>query len=414
MEGGKERIFHRQELAKRLVDEMMSWDGSSGLFVAAPRRTGKSTFIREDLIPILTRNRGAEVVYVDLWADPAANPGDVIVDAIKNRLLELDGAILKAARTAGLDKLKIGGLELSIERVGLGKGETLAKALTALAKASGKPVVMVIDEAQHALTTEDGTKALFALKAARDAMNAGGGPGFRLLATGSNADKLNFLVDDKNQAFYQAPMIPLPLLDQSYLKWVQSGLKFNPAPSLNALNQAFQMCDHRPEPLRNVLKDLKFRIGMDAQQVDDALVRLMGDNLARVRQAFIQQVSALRPLDAAVLKWMAALENKFAPYSKEAFAGYRSLVELVNGDDKSQVDQSAVQTSLERLRSENFVWRSGRGVYAIEDMRHLTWLKEMAAEETVKAETANIRAPRVAAAKPAGKTRKLAANSRKR
>ncbi len=174
------------------------------------------------------------------------------------------------------------------------------------------------------------------------------------------------------------------------------------------------MCDHRPEPLRNVLKDLKCRIGIDEQQVDDALVRLMGENLARTRQAFIQQVSALRPLDAAVLKWMAALENKFAPYNKEAYSGYRSLVELVNGNDKSNVDQSAVQTSLERLRTGNFVWRSGRGVYAIEDARHMTWLKEMVTEEREKAEATSLRVRRVAAVKLKVQSKKLAADSRKK
>jgi predicted AAA+ superfamily ATPase len=37
----------------------------SGIFIGAPRRTGKTTFMREDLAPALTA-MGAYVIYVDL------------------------------------------------------------------------------------------------------------------------------------------------------------------------------------------------------------------------------------------------------------------------------------------------------------------------------------------------------------
>ena len=51
---------------------------------------------------------------------------------------------------------------------------TLADALEALVEAGKAPVAIVIDEAQHALSTQAGVDAMFALKAARDAhLNAG-------------------------------------------------------------------------------------------------------------------------------------------------------------------------------------------------------------------------------------------------
>ena len=47
-------FFHRPDLANDLADTILA-DGAlaparSGLFLAAPRRTGKSTFLREDLM----------------------------------------------------------------------------------------------------------------------------------------------------------------------------------------------------------------------------------------------------------------------------------------------------------------------------------------------------------------------------
>ena len=153
-------VFHREELAKRLAAELMSADSASGLFVTGPRRTGKSTFIREDLIPELSKTYNTQIVYADLWEDKSANPGHVIVEAIKRELLKFDGFILKAAKGVGLDKIKVGGLEMSIDHLGFGKGETLTKALTLLAAASKKSVTLIIDEAQQSQVSEEGRQAL--------------------------------------------------------------------------------------------------------------------------------------------------------------------------------------------------------------------------------------------------------------
>jgi hypothetical protein len=41
------------------------------------------------------------------------------------------------------------------------------EAFEGIHKASGKQIVFIVDEAQHALSTPEGSSALFALKAAR-------------------------------------------------------------------------------------------------------------------------------------------------------------------------------------------------------------------------------------------------------
>jgi hypothetical protein len=100
--------------------------------VPAPRRTGKSTFLREDLRPALER-RGALVIYADLWADRTADPGDVMVAAIREALALREGVLARLARSSGLDKVSLGGLALTLDKVGLAKGVTLSSALAALA-----------------------------------------------------------------------------------------------------------------------------------------------------------------------------------------------------------------------------------------------------------------------------------------
>ncbi|MDT9702615.1 hypothetical protein, partial [Streptomyces sp. P17] len=74
-------------------------------------------------------------------------------------------------------------------------GATLSDALQLLSAATGRLVVLIVDEAQHALNSNEGVNAMFALKAARDALNPGGKrPGLRLVFTGSSRDKLAQLV----------------------------------------------------------------------------------------------------------------------------------------------------------------------------------------------------------------------------
>jgi predicted AAA+ superfamily ATPase len=86
-------MYKRTALAQQIADRMLSTSqtgaASAGLFLSAPRRTGKSTFLREDLLPELV-SRQAEVIYVDLWSDPSADPGDLIVSAVRAALAKYD------------------------------------------------------------------------------------------------------------------------------------------------------------------------------------------------------------------------------------------------------------------------------------------------------------------------------------
>src|SRR6266571_8968773 len=168
-------LFHRPELAERIAKQVLTVAvgsaASSGVFLASPRRTGKSTFVREDLRPAFER-AGALVVYADLWANPTADPGEVIVAAIRASLATKEGVVMRLAKASGLSKVAIGGaVNFDLDRVGLGKDVSLTDALVALSDETKQVIVLIIDEAQHAITTDAGIAALFALKAARDELN---------------------------------------------------------------------------------------------------------------------------------------------------------------------------------------------------------------------------------------------------
>ena len=69
-------IFRRSDIAldmtKRLLHPSpLDEQYRSGVFLSGPRRIGKTTFLKNDLIPQLEQE-GAIVIYVDLWSDPRA------------------------------------------------------------------------------------------------------------------------------------------------------------------------------------------------------------------------------------------------------------------------------------------------------------------------------------------------------
>ena len=351
---------------------ILSAKGASGVFLAAPRRTGKSTFIREDLVPALQAQH-AEVIYVDLWADRSADPGELIGSAIQRHLLSRESRLLQWARKGGLDKIAVGGLQLDIQKVGVGRGTTLAEGLSALSDATQALIVLVIDEAQHALTTEAGASALFALKAARDQINSSAHHGFRLVATGSNRDKLALLVHGKDQAFLNASLVDMPLLDDAYLAWELQQFDGEILPSLSALHDAFAICGHRPETLRRVLDELAFVPDLDASRADALLLQQTRAALEEARREFMRQVNSLPPLQAAVLQTMAEAGDQYAPFRTPTLARYQAVCAQLSTEE-IRIDNSAIQYALDALRDKALVWKSARGVYAIEDGQHAAWL----------------------------------------
>lgn len=234
----------------------------------------------------------------------------------------------------------------------------------------------MIDEAQHAQTSEEGRQTLFALKAARDAMKSADSPGFRLLATGSNSSKLATLVNAKDQAFYMAPMEDLEQLGSDYLAWVLQTSTYRTQPSLQALQEGFDLCSHRPEPLRSVLRELSRNRSLAADGVDRRFLELMANRLQAARDSFLMGLHGMEPLDACVMRRMALTGQDFTPFDAKALAHYRQLLQVDGAPLAALPTQSSVQTALERLRKEGLVWNGGRGLWFIEDAQHSAWIKE--------------------------------------
>ncbi|CAJ0813767.1 hypothetical protein LMG19087_01875 [Ralstonia wenshanensis] len=369
--------FHRQDLANTLCDSLEGKglaDARSGLFLAAPRRTGKSTFLREDLVPEVERRKWI-AIYVDLWADRARDPGLLIADAIKSKLAQFDGPIAKLAKQAGMEKVDVlRTFTFNLGKIGLPPGITLADALDVLYKAVQRPVVLIIDEAQHALSTEAGTNAMFALKAARDQMNQGVvEPRLFLVFTGSNRDKLANLLLNRTQPFFGSRVTNFPLLGRPYVSaytaWVNQHLAPNNQFKEDDMFAAFQLVGHRPEMLKGIVSEIALELG-EAASLGELLKRGARGFRDRIWGEIESDYSALTEIQRAVLAVLIERGQGYSPFSEDSMKAYAAKL------GHSEFSTATVQAALDALRDKNLIWKESRGAYALEDESVALWFRE--------------------------------------
>jgi hypothetical protein len=366
-----EVVYHRPELAARLAKLIMQVavgsSASSGVFLAAPRRTGKSTFAREDLRPALEK-AGAIVLYADLWQDLTKDPGLVIVEAIREAVGRSDGFITRLAKASGIEKVAVGGLNFSLDKIGLGKDIDLTTALVALSDESQKLIVLMIDEAQHAITTEAGVAALFALKAARDELNSSRHHGLRVVCTGSNRDKLAMLRNSKDQAFFGASMVPFPTLDRNYIDWLCEHIDL-PSPLDPAeVFELFKESGYRPEMLGAAADAIRFDFFIDPENVRERFAELVRAQADELNANLKKVLHSLTPIQSAVIRVMGSMGDSYAPFEAPTMDLYAAAMKQAGiAQTAIKVEVPGVQQALIALQEKNLVWKASRGVYAVDE-----------------------------------------------
>ena len=378
--------FPREALAQELVaalrGQAVFGDAHNGLFLAAPRRTGKSTFLQADLMPALEA-AGAVVAYVDLWADPRRDPGPLIADAIARTLAPRLGVVSRAAKAAGLESVTIAGaLKVDVSKIGKIDGVTLPDALRALHEAAKAPVALIVDEAQHALTSEAGEATMAALKSARDQLNRPGEVNLMLVMSGSDRDKLLRLVNTNGAPFYGSQISRMPPLGQDFIDHV-SRLVTAQRPDLapvdaGLLLKAFESFGHRPqffmEALGQALSPLS---GLQGVRFEQAVLQSAQERQQADEAQMESEYLALKPLEQAVLWRLLEMGQRFRPYDAEALRFYREKA-------NAKVTVQQAQNALESLRNRYpaLVWKSARGEYAVDDAAMHRWFEQRVRGDT--------------------------------
>ncbi len=358
------------QMAKQLIHpDVLSEGLRSGLFIAGQRRTGKTTFLLHDLIPAL-EEEGALVIYVDLWSDTNTSAAKLVRDAIRTTLEQLQtpgSALLSklkyiAGAEVGVMGFKLG---LKLDKLGEADGETLAQVMLRLVDQVKRDVVLIVDEVQQAITTDEGNQLLLALKAARDAVNPRRAtPGhFIFIGTGSHRAGVNELTTRRTQAFNGATSIPYPVLDEDYVDHILQRLADAGAknlPSRQVAIDAFRALGNRPEEMIRALRQLELHTSPGG--TPDLMLPVIATTLrlaaADVELAKVEQMGALA---LAIFERIAGADGDAkGMFSAEAVKDYGTVI-----GREVTVDQ--VQPIVNDLMAANLVMRRGHGVYTIAD-----------------------------------------------
>lgn len=369
-----DQIFHRTALAEQMANQLLHPgvldEGlRSGLFISGVRRTGKTTFLQADLVPALEA-AGALVIYVDLWSNTHANPATLVHGAIRKALTELQSPV--GALAARLKKLRNAEVALAgfkfgfkVEAVGAEGGPTLAEAFLQVVDQAQTDIVLIVDEVQHAITSEEGHQMLLALKAARDAINPRPNtPGhFLFIGTGSHRALVNELTARRNQAFAGATSIAFPVLDADYVAHLLARLKAEGMavqPSLPVATEAFRTLGARPEELLRALRELRHLLPPGGEP-DTILPVIAGTLRSTAADVELMKVEQLGALAVAVFERVAGAGGEAKGlFSGEALSAYGQAI-------RREVRADEVQSVLNELMVANVVMRRGHGLYGLTD-----------------------------------------------
>jgi hypothetical protein len=362
-------IFHRASLAERYCDNLegrLLPDSRSGLFLAAPRRTGKSTFLKEDLLPAMARRKWL-CLYVDLWKDKSRDPAELVSEEIQKKLTQFAGPLEILAKKTGLEKVSLYGIlsfNVKNNSTELPKQVSLPDALETLSFVSNRPLALIIDEAQHALTTPTGVNAMFALKSARDQLNIGSETHkLSLVFTGSNRDKLAFLVLDRRQPFFGSFITKFPLLDKEYTNlysdYLNQTLSGVETFKKTEMFDAFKILGHRPQLLTQVISEAIFG-DPDLKNDDQSLIALAKKLMNQIFLKMEGEVSVLTKTQQVVFEVLVKHHENYTPFSEATMREYSSLL-------GKKVSTATVQSALEVLRNKNLIWKESFGGYVLED-----------------------------------------------
>ena len=387
--------FRRTALAAQMAQQLLRpsfLDTSlrSGLFLSGQRRVGKTTFLATDLIPALEA-LGAIVVYVDLWSQPQANPADLVHEAIRKTLKELQipgSGILKRLKEVTNLEAGAAGFKFGFKLADVGKddGVSLAQAFQELIDQARTDVVLIVDEVQHALGSADGDHLLHALKAARDAINTRPGtPGhFLFIGTGSHRARVQELTLKGNQAFNGAVTNEFPVLGRDFIDYVlaQVGPQLGAMlPSAEVTEAAFRSMGSRPEELMKALNVLR-SLPPDALP-DDHLPTIAQSLGAAAADVELQKVEAMGPLAEAVFSRICSIGGDVkGVFTGEALKAYAAQI-------GREVTAQEVQGIIGAMTSANLLMRVKHGHYGVTDpFVEKAWMNRLQADQLLRASPA--------------------------
>jgi hypothetical protein len=390
-----EAVFHRPDYARALAQQLLrpgplDQGLRSGVFLSGIRRIGKTTFVRQDFVPALL-DHGALVLYVDLWTDRSRPPMALMQEAVRAAASELEkpaSALLQKLRRVKGMNFGAAGISLGIQLEGLGtpSGATLADVFVELVRKAEGDIVLVIDEVQQAMASQDGQDMLFALKAARDRVNTAPDlPGQLLIVgTGSHKSLVTDMATRRSQAFAGAHTASFEPLGKDYVEWFLNRVHVAglAVPSLQAAFAGFRDMGSRPEELAKAVRQFQDEVAAGrAVDADTSFATICATLATAAAELDIQSMEDAGELAVLAFSRIAAGQAR-GLYAADTLASFsKSLGREISANDMTP--------AIDRLVAANLIVRKGHGNFDIADpFVKQVWLRHVQMRQSLLGESA--------------------------
>ena len=350
-------IVRRPELAASYLALLRAQPGRP-IALFAPRRIGKTYFLDGDLAPAAVKEKFLPV-YADLWLNRVA-PLGAINHALEEALDDVTVPRSSAGKLAKTPIKKIGLLSGSLEigaepmRRDLPDSPELRldALVSRLAAASGKPILLMLDEIQSLAQALNGEAILASLRAVLQKHKKI----VYAVFTGSSQEALGAMMMAAGGPMYQfAQLLTFPNLDSEYLTLLAEHYReVHPKKSLDraALEKVFAHLGFKPALMKDLVKSMS---ADGLTNVQDGLKRYLADdrNVAAWQGVFEQ----LSPLEQAVVVLLA---HGVAPMAKDTITALSRMPALSSTLPK-------VRAALDRMRRSGLLSKPPRGSFQLED-----------------------------------------------
>lgn len=346
----------------------------SHITLFAPRRQGKTQFVRHELLPA-AREHGWFAARIDLWRN-RDNPALGLVEGLEavaaaerpRGLLHTPLRLTKLKATAKAAGVEVGGeWEMVAPAAPLPEATLENRLSTALHAIAGKAehVLLVLDEFQ-ALAEAKNPNFIAAFRTVVQDLQGR----LTLFYTGSSRAELNAMFRKaKAPLFQSAQSMQLPALDRAfvqsradYLRHV-AGMEVD----VDALERIFLALDSTPLFLNEIVVDM---LAQNSPDVGAAVRRWLEDKRAN---EFEERFEAMRDLDLAVALWLATPGER-SVYTAEARAFYAEVLEPFD----VRIQTPDIQNAVRRLTKSQVIEPTGTtGGYEHVDRGFLIFLREL-------------------------------------
>ena len=342
----------RSHLAQAYLAMLQSQPGRP-IALFAPRRIGKTYFLHNDLTPSANLE-GFLPVYADLWLQRGFPLG-----AINYALEEaLDDVIVPsgvAGRIAKTPIKAIAGVQFGEEPQRRPLPDTAEFRFDALivmlAKASGKRVLLMLDEIQALATASNGDAIMASIRAVLSKRKNE----VCAVFTGSSQDALSQIMSSVGAPMYQfAQVIDFPFLDDRYLQLLIhhfESVHVKKTIDLADLRNAFEYIGYKPELMKDIVKE------MSAEGISDVEFALRKFTTSEKQTAGWDAILYALPIIEQTV--LVVLSHGLAPMAKETM----TIMARVSGET---VTISKVRAALKKLRNAGILAKSG-SMHVIED-----------------------------------------------